>query len=278
MALEAVPADTTPEAAAVQLRIYRLMPPARRLEVALELSESLRRMVAAGVRSRHPAYTEDQVRRAVLRLTLGAKLFDQACPGGDRGMTQEDLLADIVRHLETAGIPFMVTGSYGSSFHGQPRATNDLDIVIDPTAEQLDAFVASLGERYYVSPAAAREAFARRSMFNLIDFGSGWKADMILRKDRPFSVEEFRRRRQGVDLHGCRVAVASPEDVILSKLEWDKITPSERQVQDALNVAVVQGTNLDQDYLRRWAAVLGVAAKLETVLHLASQTQPPPGP
>src|SRR6202011_581115 len=124
----------------------------------------------------------------------------------------------------------------------QPRATNDLDMVIDPTADQLEAFVASLGDRYYVSPAAAREAFARRSMFNLIDFGSGWKADLILRKERPFSVEEFRRRREAV-LHGCRVAIASPEDVILSKLEWDKITASERQVQDALNVAVVQGTN-----------------------------------
>jgi hypothetical protein len=189
-------------------------------------------------------------------------------------MNQEGLLADLVRLLQAAAIPFMVTGSHSSSFHGQPRTTNDLDIVIDPTAEQLDTFVAGLGERYYVSAEAAREALARRSMFNIIDFDSAWKADLIFRKDRPFSVEEFRRRRVA-SLHGCSVPIASAEDVILSKLEWDQITPSERQVQDALNVVLVQWPTLDQDYLRKWAAVLGVTAKLEILLQKAAGAAPP---
>jgi hypothetical protein len=274
MVLEVVPADTAPAAARVQLAIYRRMAPARRLEVALQLSDGLRALVAAGVRSRHPAFTDEQVHDAVLRLTLGDWSRHQAVSIPEMRMSQEELLINIAQHLQGAGIVFMVTGSHGSSFHGQPRATNDLDIVIDPTAAQLEMFLAGLGDRYYVSAAAAQEALARRSMFNLIDFSSGSKVDLILRKDRPFSVEEFRRRREAV-LYGCPVAVASPEDVMLSKLERDKITPSERQVQDALNVAVVQGANLDRVYLRQWAAVLGVAEKLETVLQLAEQAQPP---
>jgi hypothetical protein len=49
-------------------------------------------------------------------------------------------------------------------------------------------------DRYYISPESAREALARRSMFNVIDFDEGWKADLIVRKDRPFSIEELRRR------------------------------------------------------------------------------------
>jgi hypothetical protein len=78
-----IPADTTPEAAAVQLEVYRRMSPVQRLEIALEMGDSLRRLSAAGVRRRHPEYTEEQVRLAVIRLSLGEELFRKAYPGVD---------------------------------------------------------------------------------------------------------------------------------------------------------------------------------------------------
>jgi hypothetical protein len=188
-------------------------------------------------------------------------------------MTQEGLLLQMAQFLESAGIPFMVVGSHSSSAHSHPRTTNDVDLVIDPTAEQLDRFLSLLGDRYYVSRESAREALGRRSMFNIIDLDTGWKADLIVRKDRPFSVEEF-SRRQLRSLYGQSLPVASPEDVILTKLEWDRITPSERQLRDALNVAAVQWSVLDLAYLRKWAADLGVSEKLEQLLHSAEQQQP----
>lgn len=83
MNLEAIPADTTREAWAVQVGIYRRMSPSRRLELALQMSDSLRRVVASGVRSRHPEYSEAQVRLAVARLWLGEELFRQTRPGVD---------------------------------------------------------------------------------------------------------------------------------------------------------------------------------------------------
>jgi hypothetical protein len=188
-------------------------------------------------------------------------------------MTQEEFLLQIAEYLETAGIPFMVAGSHSSSFHSHPRTTNDVDLVIDPTATQLDQFLTLLGDRYYASPEAAREALSRRGMFNIIDFDTGWKADLIVRKNRPFSVEEFSRRQQRT-IYGRSLPITSPEDVILSKLEWDKITPSERQVRDALNVAAVQWPTLDQAYLRKWAADLGLTEKLEQLLRSAEEQQP----
>src|SRR6476660_8913373 len=93
------------------------------------------------------------------------------------------------------------------------------------------------------------------------------------RKNRPYSIEEFGRRQQHIR-QGRSLPIASPEDVILTKLEWDRITPSERQVRDALNVATVQGDRLDKDYLRKWAKVRGVETKLEEVLRDAAQQQP----
>jgi hypothetical protein len=81
--VEVIPADTTPEAAAVQLDIYRRMPPWRRLQIALELGDMVRELSVAGVRSRHPEYTDDQVRLAVIRLSVGENLFRKAYPGQD---------------------------------------------------------------------------------------------------------------------------------------------------------------------------------------------------
>jgi hypothetical protein len=188
-------------------------------------------------------------------------------------MTQEEFLVWIAGCLETAAIPFMVTGSLSSSHYGQPRTTNDVDLVIDPTAEQLARFLDLLGDRFYVSRESAQEALSRRSMFNVIDFDEGWKADLIIRKDRPFSVEEL-RRRQPRTLRGQTLPIATAEDVILMKLEWNTLTPSERQLQDALSVAVVQWPTLDQPYLRQWASALGVAEQLEELLKQAQALQP----
>lgn len=188
-------------------------------------------------------------------------------------MTQDEFLVRIGQCLDTAGIPFMVTGSHSSSHHGQPRTTNDVDVVIDPTEEQLARFLDLLGDRYYVSRESAQEALARRSMFNVVDFEDGWKADLIVRKDRPFSVEEFRRRLPRT-LLGQSMPIVSAEDVILAKLEWDAITPSQRQIHDALNVAVVQWPTLDRAYLQEWAAVLCVVEKLEDILRKAQELQP----
>ena len=177
----------------------------------------------------------------------------------------ETFLLEIVDLLVVAEIPYMVVGSHSSGVHGRARTTEDVDFVIDPNAEQLARFLSSLGDRYYTSPEGAREALARRSMFNVIDYDEGYKADLIVRKARPFSVEEF-RRRQAQPLYGRQLPVATAEDVILSKLEWNRITPSERQIRDAFHVASVQRDALDRAYLRHWAAALGVTAELERVL------------
>ncbi len=189
-------------------------------------------------------------------------------------MTQEEFLSKVARLLEAAAIPYMVAGSVASGFHGQPRATNDADIVIDPVPSQLEAWLGLLGPEFYIDRDGAREALRHRSMFNIIMFSEGLKADLIIRKDRPFSVEELSRRKNE-DLGGTPIPLASPEDTILTKLEWNKITPSERQLRDALNVAIAQWPSLSHAYLHKWAPSLGVADDLEKLLKAAEQAQPP---
>lgn len=182
----------------------------------------------------------------------------------------EESLHILIEKLNKQNIPYMLSGSFSSSLHGQPRATNDADIVIAPAEKQLIAFVKSLGDDYYVSPNAARDAFKNNSVFNVIDIQNSWKADFIIRKDRPFSREEFQRRRKA-NIMGLAVWVVSPEDIILSKLEWAKNSESNQQFQDALGVATVQYDRLDRDYLHKWAKELQVESSLERLLKYAKE-------
>jgi hypothetical protein len=173
-------------------------------------------------------------------------------------MTLDDLAARLIAALSGADIPHMLTGSVASSYHGQPRMTRDIDVVIDPQPAQLDTLVADLAAMgFYVDADAAREALASRTQFNVIDPDSGWKADLIIRKDRPFSREEFARREEAMLPFGT-VAVARPEDVILAKLEWSLGGQSERQLDDAEGIVAVSRERLDLAYLERWADELGV--------------------
>jgi hypothetical protein len=184
--------------------------------------------------------------------------------------SQEDFLEKLIEKLNQQDIPYMLSGSVSSSIHGQPRATKDVDIVITPTEEQVLNFAGTLGETYYVSLDAVREAFAHNSTFNVIDNQSGWKADFIIRKDRPFSEKEF-ERRCAAKIKQLDVWVTSPEDIILSKLEWAKDSQSEQQFRDALGVAMVQWDRLDKDYLHKWAKELQVESSLKKLLKQAKK-------
>lgn len=167
-------------------------------------------------------------------------------------------LARVVEMLSAAGIPHMLAGSFASAYHGTPRTTQDVDLVIDPSPEGLQVFVSRAETAgFYVDPNRARDALERRRQFNVLEPQSGWKADLIVRKDRPFSREEFARREPATIL-GAEVFVASPEDTILAKLEWSARTDSERQLADATGIVANKGEGLDRAYIERWAAELGV--------------------
>ncbi|TKJ42119.1 hypothetical protein CEE37_00135 [candidate division LCP-89 bacterium B3_LCP] len=188
-------------------------------------------------------------------------------------MEESDFLVRLINKLETAKIPYMVTGSMASGLWGVPRTTNDFDIVIQPTQDQFELFLNSFSEDYYISSDAARDAYRKHTMFNIIDHKTGWKADLIVLKNLPFQKEAFQRRRAGL-IFGVKVRVTSPEDAILSKLVWAKSSDSERQIRDASGVIEVQRENLDLDYLRKWAHELGVEEMLEKIIDEADKLKP----
>jgi hypothetical protein len=181
----------------------------------------------------------------------------------------DDIFRRVIGALEQAEIPYMLTGSFASSYHGAPRATQDIDIVIATTPQQLRRLIALFPrEDYYVDEGAALEAHRTQAQFNIIDLATGWKVDLIIQKSRPFSREEFDRRSVG-DLGGIQLAIATAEDVLISKLEWAKLGGSQRQIEDAASILRIRWGRLDRQYLANWIGQLHLDEQWQQACRIA---------
>ena len=184
-------------------------------------------------------------------------------------MSVTEVFLRITTALEHAGMDYMLVGSFASTRYSSPRSTQDIDIVISATPEQLRIFIQDLqGKNWYAEVEAALEAHRNESLFNIIDLTTGWKIDLIFRKSTAFGHEEFRRRRR-IGLHGLQMLVSSPEDIIIAKLEWAKLGASHRQIEDVAAVLRVQGQALDIAYLRKWISELGLSEEWERAREMA---------
>jgi len=184
-------------------------------------------------------------------------------------VSAERLFRKLKEALDAAKIPYMVTGSFVSALHGVPRATHDIDVVIAPSGEQIDALLKQFAESdYFVEPEDAMQALRHRTQFNVIDQHSIWKIDFILRKERPFSRAEFERRVL-VNILGVSVYAAAPEDILLAKLEWAKLGESERQIKDAAGIIEIQRDKLDMNYVDRWVELLDIQPQWEAARAMA---------
>lgn len=176
---------------------------------------------------------------------------------------QLDVLKDVASRLERAEIPYMISGSIAMNYYAQPRMTRDIDLVVDLTLEDAPRFEEVFATDYYLDVDNVRTAIANRSMFNLIHLAYVVKVDFIVRKENEYRRLEFSRRRR-VEVEAVTLYIVSPEDLVLSKLDWARDTRSEIQLRDIRNL-ISSVSTLDCDYLKTWAEVLGLASLLREV-------------
>ena len=192
-------------------------------------------------------------------------------------MTTSDLVAalrPVVETLDALGVIYYLTGSIASSAHGVARTSIDADIVAVLHAGHVEPLIERLQTDYYIPVDRLRWAVNARASCNLIHFSTMFKIDLFIAKDRPFDQEAARRARlDAVDdtPNAPLVPIASAEDTVLSKLEWFRRggETSERQWWDVIGMLKVR-RDVDRDYLRLWAASLGVADLLDRAIADAS--------
>lgn len=180
-------------------------------------------------------------------------------------MTDRELLVDCLKRLNACGLSYLLTGSMASNYWGIPRTTHDIDFVIRLSPAGIPQLMDAFRDGFVLDETAVRAAFNPPHQFNAIDERSALKVGFWLPKSEPFDHELFTRRRQVV-VFGQLAWIATAEDVILHKLLWDKLTPSDRQLGDAAGIVAVQGPALDRAYLSTWADQLGVQGSLQRLL------------
>ena len=174
-------------------------------------------------------------------------------------MSQQELLKKVIQALDQSGIQYMITGSVVSSLQGEPRSTHDIDMVVaiqkSAVKKLVEAFPPS---DFYLEEDSIIDAINKQGMFNLIALEEGGKIDFWTLTNEPFDRSRFSRRYKE-EFMGLKIQVSSPEDTILAKLRWAKLSGgSEKQFTDALRVYEVQYGKLDIDYLEHWAKKLDV--------------------
>jgi len=176
--------------------------------------------------------------------------------------TELDVLRDVSRRLESAGISFMLTGSVAMNYYTQPRMTRDIDLVVSLNETQVDIFFRLFRSEYYLDRQSVAHAISRRGMFNLIHNDAVIKVDCVVLKPDAYRQEEFARRRQ-INLGDFEMWIVSREDLVLSKLVWANDSKSEMQLNDVRNLL---SADCDMGYLRSRAKIVGVEELLEELL------------
>jgi hypothetical protein len=176
-------------------------------------------------------------------------------------MTPRDLFRRISSLLERAGIPYMLTGSFASSIYGMHRGSGDIDFIIAAEEAGVGRLLDHLPQLdFYSDPGPVLDACRQRSIFNVVDHVTGLKIDFIFLKSRAFSQEEFSRRRKA-SVWEFPLYLATPEDVVIEKLEWEKLGNSSRQIEDAAGILKVRADELDLPYIEKWVAELGLSSE-----------------
>jgi hypothetical protein len=179
--------------------------------------------------------------------------------------------ADLLRHacdlMDRLQLTYLVTGSTATIAYGEPRFTNDIDILVDLPPDRVAAFCAGFPEnQFYINPTAVADAVRSRHQFNVLHPASGLKIDFIVLSDSEFDRSRQGRARSLPVLTDRLVSFASPEDVIIKKMVYYQEGGSEKHLRDIAGVLRVQGDALDRGYIETWVGKLGLSAIWQTIL------------
>ena len=182
-------------------------------------------------------------------------------------MTEEEVLKEVITSLEELSIPYALTGGLAVSFYGYPRSTHDFDLIVQIPhgGQNIKKLLSTFGKDFYISEQGIIDALLHKTMFNLIHHETGLKIDFWILKDDEYDREAFKRRRKW-DLLDENISILAPEDMIINKLLWYKVSESDKHLNDVKGIYNVQKEKLDLNYLKKWAQKLSIYEFLSDVV------------
>lgn len=188
-------------------------------------------------------------------------------------MEQADVLRYAIDVLESRGITYLLVGSFASGAYGEPRLTQDIDVVVEMRAADVNPLCAAFpSPEYYVSQQAASEAVARGGQFNVIHPASGNKIDFMMARRDAWGKEQLARRRRKLIFPDREAFAASPEDVILGKMWYYQEGGSEKHLRDIAGILQVSGDEVDRGYVAEWAERLNLTEIWQAIVKRLEKT------
>ncbi len=170
-----------------------------------------------------------------------------------------ELLEKVVEAFERLQIPYLVTGAVASIAYGEPRLTNDIDIVAGIKDRHIDGLLKAFPQNeFFLTQEMIRDAIRNLGQFNIIHPASGLKVDVIIKQNTPFDNSRFNRIRRIYPAESYQANFAAPEDVIIKKMEYYKEGGSEKHLRDITGILKISGDEIDKDYISDWAKRLGL--------------------
>ena len=193
-------------------------------------------------------------------------------------MEPSELLRKVAESLDKLAISYFVTGSMATIAYGEPRMTNDIDMIVVLPLAKVAAFCEQFPEpEYHCWPESVREAVRQHRQFNILHPGSGLKVDVIIPAENEFNRSRLSRVRRVFVSKDFSAWFASPEDVILKKLEYFREGGSDKHLRDIAGVLKLLGSRIDQEYLEEWLMKLQLTDQWQKLTaHLANE-KPSPG-
>jgi hypothetical protein len=189
-------------------------------------------------------------------------------------MEQFELLRFVAQVVEEMGLRYFVTGSTATIFYGEPRFTNDIDVVVDLPAQRAVEFCRRFPpDDFYVSESAAQDAARNRRQFNIIHPGSGLKVDVIVPEASAFNESRFRRVRRLHVADDLEAMFAAPEDAIIMKMDYYREGGSEKHLRDIAGVLKTSRDQIDRAYIAEWAERMGLADLWKTIQEQVDRIQ-----
>jgi len=187
---------------------------------------------------------------------------------------QDELLERLVGILEKIGLRYFVTGSVAAMYYGEPRLTNDIDVVVDLAENKIHQLCESFpSNEFYLSEEGLARAVRQRRMCNALHLSSGLKIDIIIPGDTHFDRSRFERARRVKPAKDLEASFASAEDVILKKMDFFREGGSDKHLRDITGILMVSGDQLDHDYIEGWADQMGLETIWRTIKYLVRQKQ-----
>ncbi len=190
----------------------------------------------------------------------------------EKTLAYDQFVKLVLAALEAADVPYMIGGAVAAWAWGEPRATRDLDVVIQVPIELVNRLSEELTARDMLVPA---EIILNHLLddradipINAIHIHSGYKADIYLLREGDTLRKEAFQRRKLVDLGPVlgNVYLHSPEDLIVYKLWYYSLSQQTKHLRDISSIVVTLRDELEYDYIRRWAVEKGVNALWDELL------------